>query len=204
METTSAFAQRCSGEDVKLNLYRSLIGSLSPSDLDAVKSHIAASEWSSVFSLILCCLQTWKVRRLSECFKGIINQNLEAIFSGKWCSKFWRIGIFHIIVTQPIYKNSDTFKDKMMLMDLAQNEDNIFQADECDAFDSDVDDEPTAQSIFMANLSSDGQQFYNASHLVHNYYLRNVISYEQYLTTNDVSVVPSCASVYSNNAYVSD
>nr|GEX18588.1 retrovirus-related Pol polyprotein from transposon TNT 1-94 [Tanacetum cinerariifolium] len=37
---------------------------------------------------------------------------------------------------------------------LAQNEDNIFQADECDAFNSDVDDEPTAQSIFMANLSS--------------------------------------------------
>ncbi|GKC85677.1 hypothetical protein Tco_1141394, partial [Tanacetum coccineum] len=29
-------------------------------------------------------------------------------------------------------------------------------ADECDAFDSDVDDEPTAQSIFMANLSSVG------------------------------------------------
>ncbi|GKE69420.1 hypothetical protein Tco_1527492, partial [Tanacetum coccineum] len=34
------------------------------------------------------------------------------------------------------------------------NEDNIFQADGCDTFDSDVDDEPTAQSIFMANLSS--------------------------------------------------
>nr|GEW53486.1 hypothetical protein [Tanacetum cinerariifolium] len=29
-------------------------------------------------------------------------------------------------------------------------------ADECDAFNSDVDDEPTAQSIFMANLSSSG------------------------------------------------
>nr|GEX78971.1 hypothetical protein [Tanacetum cinerariifolium] len=29
-------------------------------------------------------------------------------------------------------------------------------ADECDAFDSDVDDEPTAQYIFMANLSSAG------------------------------------------------
>ncbi|GKB22933.1 hypothetical protein Tco_0862334 [Tanacetum coccineum] len=29
-------------------------------------------------------------------------------------------------------------------------------ADKCDAFDSDVDDEPNAQSIFMANLSSAG------------------------------------------------
>nr|GEV08352.1 integrase, catalytic region, zinc finger, CCHC-type, peptidase aspartic, catalytic [Tanacetum cinerariifolium] len=40
--------------------------------------------------------------------------------------------------------------------DLALNDDKIFQADECDAFDSDVDDQPTAQSIFMANLSSAG------------------------------------------------
>ncbi|GJR97969.1 hypothetical protein Tco_0270143 [Tanacetum coccineum] len=30
------------------------------------------------------------------------------------------------------------------VQDLALNEDNIFQAYECDAFDSDVDDEPTA------------------------------------------------------------
>nr|GEV70080.1 hypothetical protein [Tanacetum cinerariifolium] len=29
-------------------------------------------------------------------------------------------------------------------------------ADKCDAFESDVDDEPTAQSIFMANLSLAG------------------------------------------------
>ncbi|GKA14416.1 hypothetical protein Tco_0694062 [Tanacetum coccineum] len=32
----------------------------------------------------------------------------------------------------------------------------LFLADECDAFDSNVDDEPTAQSIFMASLSFDG------------------------------------------------
>ncbi|GJR79759.1 retrovirus-related pol polyprotein from transposon TNT 1-94 [Tanacetum coccineum] len=42
------------------------------------------------------------------------------------------------------------------LQDLALNEDNILQEDECDSFDSNVDDEPTAQSIFMANLSSAG------------------------------------------------
>ncbi|GJR33860.1 hypothetical protein Tco_1209544 [Tanacetum coccineum] len=39
---------------------------------------------------------------------------------------------------------------------MAQNDDNIFQANECDAFDSDIDDVPTAQTIFMANLSSAG------------------------------------------------
>nr|GEV33578.1 hypothetical protein [Tanacetum cinerariifolium] len=32
--------------------------------------------------------------------------------------------------------------------------DNVFQADDCYAFDSDVDESPTAQTMFMANLSS--------------------------------------------------
>ncbi|GKF36165.1 hypothetical protein Tco_0112923, partial [Tanacetum coccineum] len=45
---------------------------------------------------------------------------------------------------------------RIRVQDLALNEENIFQADKCDAFDSDVDDKPTAQSIFMANLSSVG------------------------------------------------
>ncbi|GKD52049.1 hypothetical protein Tco_1281025 [Tanacetum coccineum] len=35
-----------------------------------------------------------------------------------------------------------------------QNRDNVFQADDYDAFDSDVDEAPTAQTMFMANLSS--------------------------------------------------
>ncbi|GKG09756.1 hypothetical protein Tco_0338502, partial [Tanacetum coccineum] len=38
--------------------------------------------------------------------------------------------------------------------DLALNVDNVLQADDCDAFDSDVDEAPTAQTMFMANLSS--------------------------------------------------
>ncbi|GJT73033.1 hypothetical protein Tco_1032319 [Tanacetum coccineum] len=39
----------------------------------------------------------------------------------------------------------------------------LMQADECDAFDSNVDDEPTSQSIFMANLSSAGPTNLQAS-----------------------------------------
>nr|GEV06456.1 retrovirus-related Pol polyprotein from transposon TNT 1-94 [Tanacetum cinerariifolium] len=39
-------------------------------------------------------------------------------------------------------------------IDLAPNVDNVFQANDCDAFDSDVDEAPTAQTMFMANLSS--------------------------------------------------
>nr|GEU87331.1 putative reverse transcriptase domain-containing protein [Tanacetum cinerariifolium] len=44
--------------------------------------------------------------------------------------------------------------DEQPIQDLALNMDNMFQADDCDAFDSDVDEAPTAQTIFMANLSS--------------------------------------------------
>nr|GEU46006.1 hypothetical protein [Tanacetum cinerariifolium] len=38
--------------------------------------------------------------------------------------------------------------------DLALNADNVFQAEDYDAFDSDVNEAPTAQTMFMANLSS--------------------------------------------------
>ncbi|GKA27637.1 hypothetical protein Tco_0713805 [Tanacetum coccineum] len=44
--------------------------------------------------------------------------------------------------------------DEQPVHDLALNVDNVFQANDCDAFDSDVDEAPTAQTMFMANLSS--------------------------------------------------
>ncbi|GKG07216.1 hypothetical protein Tco_0330185, partial [Tanacetum coccineum] len=46
--------------------------------------------------------------------------------------------------------------DEQPVQDLALNVDNVFQVDDCDAFDSDVDEAPmaTAQTMFMANLSS--------------------------------------------------
>nr|GEU86829.1 retrovirus-related Pol polyprotein from transposon TNT 1-94 [Tanacetum cinerariifolium] len=43
--------------------------------------------------------------------------------------------------------------DKQPVQDLALNVDNVFQADDCDSFDSDVNEAPTAQTLFMANLS---------------------------------------------------
>ncbi|GJS46782.1 retrovirus-related pol polyprotein from transposon TNT 1-94 [Tanacetum coccineum] len=137
----------------------------------------------------------------------------------------------------------DADVDNQPVQDLALNEDNIFQADECDAFDSDVDDEPTAQSIFMANLSSVGSANpqagpSNASilsevhilenaidhsvsnqdeHEIHNKVQpsnvidstsvhmgnSNVIPYERYLSVNDISGVPSCASSALNSVCVS-
>ncbi|GJT56923.1 retrovirus-related pol polyprotein from transposon TNT 1-94 [Tanacetum coccineum] len=148
--------------------------------------------------------------------------------------------LLFLVGEQPNTFDADV--DNQPVRDLARNEDNIFQADECDAFDSDVDDEPTAQSIFMANLSSAGPTNLQASssdasilsevpdlenanvasnndqveHEIHSEVQQstvidsnnadmgnsNVIPYEQYLTTNDVSVVPSCASFAPNTAYV--
>nr|GEX21477.1 hypothetical protein [Tanacetum cinerariifolium] len=43
--------------------------------------------------------------------------------------------------------------DKQPVQDLALNVDNVFQVDDCDAFDFDVDEAPTAQTMFMENLS---------------------------------------------------
>nr|GEU86510.1 retrovirus-related Pol polyprotein from transposon TNT 1-94 [Tanacetum cinerariifolium] len=44
--------------------------------------------------------------------------------------------------------------DEQPVQDLALNVDNLFQADDYDAFNSDVDEALTAQTMFMANLSS--------------------------------------------------
>ncbi|GJR24399.1 putative reverse transcriptase domain-containing protein [Tanacetum coccineum] len=51
--------------------------------------------------------------------------------------------------------NVDNDVDDSTENDLALNVDHIFEADECDAFDSDVDEGPTSQTMFMANLTSE-------------------------------------------------
>nr|GFB59132.1 retrovirus-related Pol polyprotein from transposon TNT 1-94 [Tanacetum cinerariifolium] len=43
--------------------------------------------------------------------------------------------------------------DEQSVQDLALNVDNVFQADDCDAFDANVDETLMAQTMFMANLS---------------------------------------------------
>ncbi|GKF78873.1 hypothetical protein Tco_0234441, partial [Tanacetum coccineum] len=48
----------------------------------------------------------------------------------------------------------DVDVDEPPIQDLALTVDNVFQADQCDAFDSDVDEAPTAHTMFMENLSS--------------------------------------------------
>nr|GFB88858.1 hypothetical protein [Tanacetum cinerariifolium] len=64
--------------------------------------------------------------------------------------------------TQPKHLQNSEFKDKMLLMQAQENsavldEEKSYSfllANECDAFNSDIDDEPTAHTIFMANLPS--------------------------------------------------
>ncbi|GJW96185.1 hypothetical protein Tco_0177993 [Tanacetum coccineum] len=58
--------------------------------------------------------------------------------------------------------------DEGLVQDMAQNVDNIFQADQCDTFDSDVDEAPTAQTLFMANLSS-ADPVYNEAGLLYDF-----------------------------------
>nr|GEW73424.1 hypothetical protein [Tanacetum cinerariifolium] len=43
--------------------------------------------------------------------------------------------------------------DEQLVQDIALNVDNMFQVNDCDAFDFDVDEAPTAQTMFMANIS---------------------------------------------------
>nr|GEX47906.1 hypothetical protein [Tanacetum cinerariifolium]GEX49813.1 hypothetical protein [Tanacetum cinerariifolium] len=103
--------------------------------------------------------------------------------------------------------NFDADVDDHPVRDLTLNDDSIFHADECDAFDSDVDDKPTAQSIFIANLMN--MRFitkYNRKNIIDSTRDHmgnsNVTPYEQYMSVNDVFVLPSCASSVSNDAYV--
>ncbi|GJY69400.1 retrovirus-related pol polyprotein from transposon TNT 1-94 [Tanacetum coccineum] len=51
--------------------------------------------------------------------------------------------------------NFDDDVDDTTEKDLALNVDHIFEADQCDAFDSDVDEAPNIQTMFMVNFSSE-------------------------------------------------
>nr|GEV39770.1 hypothetical protein [Tanacetum cinerariifolium] len=51
--------------------------------------------------------------------------------------------------------NFDDDVDDPLEQDLALNVDHVFEADQCDAFDSDVDEAPMTQTMLMVNLSSE-------------------------------------------------
>nr|GEV81093.1 hypothetical protein [Tanacetum cinerariifolium] len=98
------------------------------------------------------------------------------------------------------------------------------QANDCDAFESDVDEAPTAQTMFMANLSSaylvydkagpsydsdilsemhdDVQPNYVVDSQVDYTSDSKMISYDQYVKDNAVLVVQSNVSSVPNDAYM--
>ncbi|GJV37910.1 hypothetical protein Tco_1410387 [Tanacetum coccineum] len=99
---------------------------------------------------------------------------------------------------------------------LALNVDNVFQADDCDAFDSDVDEAPTAQTMFMANLSSVDHVYdevgpsYDSDILSevhdHDHYqdaaCEHHEEHEMHDDDNAVPVVQSNVSFVTNDAYM--
>ncbi|GKF54859.1 hypothetical protein Tco_0165199, partial [Tanacetum coccineum] len=84
--------------------------------------------------------------------------------------------------------------DEQLVQDLALTMDNIFEADDCDAFDFDVDEAPTAQTMFMANLSLAVYDEASPS------YDSNILS--EYLKNNAVPVVQSNVSSVPNDTYM--
>nr|GEV02033.1 hypothetical protein [Tanacetum cinerariifolium] len=70
--------------------------------------------------------------------------------------------------------------DDQSVQDLALNVDNVFQTDECNAFDSDVDEASTAQTMFMANLSSADPVYDEANPSYDSYILSEVHDHENY------------------------
>nr|GEU68402.1 integrase, catalytic region, zinc finger, CCHC-type, peptidase aspartic, catalytic [Tanacetum cinerariifolium] len=102
--------------------------------------------------------------------------------------------------------------DEQPVQDLALNVDNVFQVDDCDAFDSDVDEAPTAQIMFMENLSSADHVYDEASPSYdsnilsevpdHDNYQDVVREHHEYVKDNAVSVVQSNLSSVPNDAYM--
>ncbi|GJT80389.1 hypothetical protein Tco_1054731 [Tanacetum coccineum] len=86
--------------------------------------------------------------------------------------------------------------DEKPVQDLALNVDNMFQADDCDAFDSDVDEAPMVQTMFMANLSSADLVYDKAGPS----YDSDILS--EYVKDNAVPVVQSNVSSILNDAYM--
>nr|GEV23438.1 putative reverse transcriptase domain-containing protein [Tanacetum cinerariifolium] len=84
-------------------------------------------------------------------------------------------------------------------MDLALNVDNVFQTNDCDAFDSDIDEAPTTQTMFMANLSS-ADPVNDEARPSRTFYLSNMILYDQYVKDNVMPVVHGNVSSIPNDA----
>nr|GEV39092.1 retrovirus-related Pol polyprotein from transposon TNT 1-94 [Tanacetum cinerariifolium] len=102
--------------------------------------------------------------------------------------------------------------DEQPIQDLALNVDNVFQANDCDDFDYDVDEAPTTQTMFMTNLSSadhvhdEASPSYDSDILseVHDYdhYQDAVCEHHEYVKDNAMLAVQINVSSVPNDAYM--
>ncbi|GJU78535.1 retrovirus-related pol polyprotein from transposon TNT 1-94 [Tanacetum coccineum] len=119
-------------------------------------------------------------------------------------------GIEHIArnFTQPKRpKNSDYFKDKILVMQAQENRVVLDeeQSDECDAFDSDVDEAPTAQTMMLfvsIMMHHDVQPNYVVDSNVDYMSGSTMILYDHYAKDNAEPVVQSNVSSVPNDAYL--
>nr|GEV52315.1 retrotransposon protein, putative, unclassified [Tanacetum cinerariifolium] len=96
--------------------------------------------------------------------------------------------------------NVDDDVDEQSVQDLALNVDNVFQADECDAFDSDVDEDAVCElrgvheihNHVQSNCIVDSNAEYTSD--------SNIISYDQYVKDNVESVVQNIVSFVPHDA----
>nr|GEY83987.1 retrovirus-related Pol polyprotein from transposon TNT 1-94 [Tanacetum cinerariifolium] len=86
--------------------------------------------------------------------------------------------------------------DEQPVQDLALNVDKMFQADDCDAFDSDVDEARMTQTIFMANMSSADPVTDEAGPS----YDSDILF--EYVKDNEVPIVHSDVSSVPNDAFM--
>ncbi|GJY55567.1 hypothetical protein Tco_0454682 [Tanacetum coccineum] len=87
--------------------------------------------------------------------------------------------------------NVDDDMDDSPENDLALNVDHVFEADECDAFDSNVDEETDVQHNYIVDSDAD----YTSD--------SNIILYDQYVEDNEEHVVQSNVSSVRNDALMS-
>ncbi|GJS86810.1 putative ribonuclease H-like domain-containing protein [Tanacetum coccineum] len=109
--------------------------------------------------------------------------------------------------------NVDDDVDDSPENDLALNVDHVFEADECDAFDSDVDEGPITQTMFMTNLISEdliydeAETSYdsNTPSEVHDHdtFVNHLEEYHEYMEDNEDHVVQRNVSSVRNDALMS-
>ncbi|GJV80446.1 retrovirus-related pol polyprotein from transposon TNT 1-94 [Tanacetum coccineum] len=99
--------------------------------------------------------------------------------------------------------NVDDDVDDSTENDLALNVDHIFEADECDAFDSDVDEDHMDEYHDVHEMQNDVQHNYVVDSDADYTSDSNIIPYDQYVEDNEEHVVQCNASSVRNDALMS-